>query len=225
MHDLYRSTLAASWSAYADEPRADDCIEDIFAGGDGWSSVQDRVEETSSSSGGNKSSSVNFGNGGNGARQRYRRMSERSQSGTPMPSFKKPSLARNYQSQNDVFDNNDEQNSVSNLSGLFGNRDKFSPKRPAGLRRGSTSYLNQDRPVDQQSLAERRSSDILRNSITGSKFGSDQQMFTRQGRGNSIGTMDRNLEIRNYASQEIDEFDNPFKDDLRSWNIGSTAVG
>ncbi len=37
LQDMYRRALAASWGAQADELPADECIEDIFAGGDGWS--------------------------------------------------------------------------------------------------------------------------------------------------------------------------------------------
>jgi hypothetical protein len=33
---MYRRTLAAYWSAQPGELKADECIEDIFAGGDGW---------------------------------------------------------------------------------------------------------------------------------------------------------------------------------------------
>lgn len=36
IQDMYRRNLAASWSAQPGELRADACIEDIFAGGDGW---------------------------------------------------------------------------------------------------------------------------------------------------------------------------------------------
>ena len=36
LQDMYRRTLAASWAAQAGELPADECIEDIFAGGDGW---------------------------------------------------------------------------------------------------------------------------------------------------------------------------------------------
>jgi hypothetical protein len=36
MQDMYRRTLAAYWASYPGELRADECIEDIFAGGDGW---------------------------------------------------------------------------------------------------------------------------------------------------------------------------------------------
>ena len=36
LQDMYRRTLAASWAAQDGELPADQCIEDIFAGGDGW---------------------------------------------------------------------------------------------------------------------------------------------------------------------------------------------
>jgi hypothetical protein len=36
LQDMYRRTLAASWAAQAGELPADQCIEDIFVGGDGW---------------------------------------------------------------------------------------------------------------------------------------------------------------------------------------------
>lgn len=42
MQDLYRRTLAASWSRQASELPADECIEDIFSGGDGWKTKRER---------------------------------------------------------------------------------------------------------------------------------------------------------------------------------------
>lgn len=36
IQDLYRRTLAASWSRLSSELTADKCIEDIFSGGNGW---------------------------------------------------------------------------------------------------------------------------------------------------------------------------------------------
>ncbi|KAK0259145.1 hypothetical protein B0A54_16020 [Friedmanniomyces endolithicus] len=36
MQDMYRRTLAAYWASQPGEMRADECIEDIFSGGDGW---------------------------------------------------------------------------------------------------------------------------------------------------------------------------------------------
>jgi len=36
MQDMYRRTLSAYWSAQPGDLKADECIEDIFAGGDGW---------------------------------------------------------------------------------------------------------------------------------------------------------------------------------------------
>lgn len=40
LQDMYRRTLAASWAAQAGQLPADECIEDIFAGGDGWAKDQ-----------------------------------------------------------------------------------------------------------------------------------------------------------------------------------------
>ncbi|KAF7855287.1 uncharacterized protein EAF02_011546 [Botrytis sinoallii] len=36
LHDMYRRALAASWTCSPAEMPADECVEDIFAGGDGW---------------------------------------------------------------------------------------------------------------------------------------------------------------------------------------------
>lgn len=48
--DMYRLTLAAFWTSQPGELRADDCIEDIFSGGDGWGKEgRPRVEPESSS--------------------------------------------------------------------------------------------------------------------------------------------------------------------------------
>lgn len=40
--DMYRRTLAASWQLVPGELNADECIEDIFGGGDGWTSGSGR---------------------------------------------------------------------------------------------------------------------------------------------------------------------------------------
>lgn len=39
LQDMYRRSLAASWAATIGELPADQCIEDIFAGGDGWKGI------------------------------------------------------------------------------------------------------------------------------------------------------------------------------------------
>jgi hypothetical protein len=41
VQDLYRRTLAASWYRLPSELPADECIEDIFSGGNGWRTKQD----------------------------------------------------------------------------------------------------------------------------------------------------------------------------------------
>ena len=43
MQDLYRRTLTASYSADGQDLPADECIEDIFAGGDGWGRKTNKV--------------------------------------------------------------------------------------------------------------------------------------------------------------------------------------
>lgn len=50
VQDMYRRALAASWSCQPGELPADECIEDIFSGGDGWRrSPSDDLISTSSS--------------------------------------------------------------------------------------------------------------------------------------------------------------------------------
>ncbi|KZZ90458.1 Oestrogen-responsive protein [Moelleriella libera RCEF 2490] len=50
MQDLYRRTLAASWSRQPNELPADECIEDIFSGGNGWRTKRSSSPHSSHSS-------------------------------------------------------------------------------------------------------------------------------------------------------------------------------
>lgn len=52
LQDMYRRTLAASWLAQAGELPADKCIENIFAGGDGWAADHEPGVNTSPRLGG-----------------------------------------------------------------------------------------------------------------------------------------------------------------------------
>jgi hypothetical protein len=45
LQDMYRRTLAASWSCQMGELPADECIENIFAGGDGWAKGGSKYEK------------------------------------------------------------------------------------------------------------------------------------------------------------------------------------
>lgn len=54
LQDMYRRALAASWASQEGEFPADQCIEEIFAGGDGWkpdSKARTRSSENGSESG------------------------------------------------------------------------------------------------------------------------------------------------------------------------------
>lgn len=50
LQDMYRRALAASWASQPGELPADECVEEIFAGGDGWkpdSKVTPRITQNS----------------------------------------------------------------------------------------------------------------------------------------------------------------------------------
>ncbi|KAF2817622.1 uncharacterized protein BDZ99DRAFT_374428 [Mytilinidion resinicola] len=47
LQDMYRRSLAAFWAAQPGELKADECIEDIFSGGDGWGD-RDKAYDTQS---------------------------------------------------------------------------------------------------------------------------------------------------------------------------------
>ena len=44
LQDMYRRALAASWAAQPGELQADECIEDIFVGGDGMGNVERNID-------------------------------------------------------------------------------------------------------------------------------------------------------------------------------------
>lgn len=46
LRELYRRTLAADWTCQPGEMSADRCIEDIFAGGDGWGNSVDGQDDS-----------------------------------------------------------------------------------------------------------------------------------------------------------------------------------
>jgi hypothetical protein len=54
LKDLYRKTLAAQLTSQDGVPDADQVIEDIFAGGDGWCGVSSNDAHTPTSTGGRK---------------------------------------------------------------------------------------------------------------------------------------------------------------------------
>jgi hypothetical protein len=49
LRELYRRTLAADWTCQPGEMSADRCIEDIFAGGDGWGNRIDGQDDSPTS--------------------------------------------------------------------------------------------------------------------------------------------------------------------------------
>lgn len=68
LQDMYRQTLAASWAAQVGELPADKCIEEIFAGGDGWGGKG----PGSNLAGANESMHDSYGNDSDGDRKTIR---------------------------------------------------------------------------------------------------------------------------------------------------------
>ncbi|KAI4122774.1 MAG: hypothetical protein LQ338_005614 [Usnochroma carphineum] len=61
LQDMYRRTLAASWAAQDGELPADECVEDIFAGGDGWGKTRKDGKKAPKPSGGGSDSEKSEG--------------------------------------------------------------------------------------------------------------------------------------------------------------------
>ncbi|KAF2223863.1 N-terminal C2 in EEIG1 and EHBP1 proteins-domain-containing protein [Elsinoe ampelina] len=175
LQDMYRRTLAASWSAQPGEPRADECIEDIFAGGDGWGS---RTPKNDSS-----------------------------RAVTPT------------QSRMNIRDDSDDEHgglsrdsSTSNLSSVFGrHRHKWSPSKHHSRKAASPSIFGS------RDLKERHSASMLKPAGVSGRTSLEQQVRKMERAGGvNLGAKKRR--------HEIDEFDNPYKEDLRSWRIRGNVV-
>ncbi|KAF2758097.1 hypothetical protein EJ05DRAFT_500615 [Pseudovirgaria hyperparasitica] len=73
LQDMYRRTLAAYWAAQPGELKADDAIEDIFSGGDGWGdkhtsyTKSPRLRAVNWKDGGESSENEKLGHGRNGS--------------------------------------------------------------------------------------------------------------------------------------------------------------
>ncbi|RDL41019.1 Uncharacterized protein BP5553_00998 [Venustampulla echinocandica] len=99
LQDMYRRTLAASWSTQGNELRADQCIEDIFNGGDGWKDTYSPNTTDLSSSTPRIAQQEDSGDDNqHHHQQQHARRHQRSQSGASARSqntiTKKPSMPR-----------------------------------------------------------------------------------------------------------------------------------
>ena len=65
MQDMYRRTLAAFWASQPGELKADECIEDIFAGGDGWGTSKSHREAHGGGGAGSQNQHHGAGNNNN----------------------------------------------------------------------------------------------------------------------------------------------------------------
>ncbi|KAL2055920.1 hypothetical protein ABVK25_003562 [Lepraria finkii] len=99
LQDIYRRTLAASWTAQAGELPADKCIEDIFNGGDGWGGGEGATPVPSPRIGGG--STDDESNGINGDVRNMRRH-KRNTSGAGSHDTLKPTLRQRTSSKDAI---------------------------------------------------------------------------------------------------------------------------
>ncbi|GAB7355860.1 hypothetical protein MBLNU459_g6518t2 [Dothideomycetes sp. NU459] len=180
MQDMYRRVLAASWIAQPGELKADDCIEDIFAGGDGWGS------HLNGKSG--KSPKHKNGNTGNDADSTSDEPKSRNASST---------------------------NLAPNSHGHH-----RSPHSKSPHRFGHRFHHNKDRSDRDKALEgwARDSTGIGKSGMTGT-FGGRASLHQQ-----ALKMQRESGQHKQKPANEIDEFDNPYREDLRSWKIESAAV-
>ena len=172
--DMYRHTLAASWAAQPGELKADECIEDIFAGGDGWGSHLHHTGHHSS---------------------------------TPTPAQSSLNVQHDYYRHSDD-DSGSRSTSSTNLAAKFGRgKAKGSPKHKGN----TTPHVNYAQD-DRSKLTEGTG---LRHMAVSGRTSLAQQ---------AKKMVKMNKERSEPQGNEIHEFDNPYREDLRSWKIRDTSI-
>jgi hypothetical protein len=113
LRELYKKTLAAELSCQPGDPSADQVVEDIFAGGDGWGSVRDGSDTASSRRGITGDDSGNWSDG----EQPRAALRENKRS---WPDF--PTVVRRMQAKHarDILNKADEQSRGSRNRSSFG---------------------------------------------------------------------------------------------------------
>lgn len=173
LQDMYRRTLAASWAAGSGEPRADECIEDIFSGGDGWGE-----------------------RGG---------IAAGSQAATPIQS--RLHLPARLDDDSDDNSHLSRPNSNSNLSAAYNaRRNKWgSPGKRAGGRQAAQSHHHD--------LRESLSAANMHGSAVSGRSSIEQSFRKMERHGLTTGGR------RGKGDHFIDEFSNPYKEDLSNWRV------
>jgi len=200
MQDMYRRTLAASWVAQPGELDADDCIEDIFAGGDGWGShlgkkggkVRAAPHDADATEGGgvsrNSSTTLAPGDASNRS-PRSKSPSRRIFSGGGGNGHASHSHkhSKDNKSVNSTTSDREKKHSGfgewnSPSAGGLGHKGVFG---------GRTSLHQAARRVELEAARSTKA--------------------RREGRGG-------------LNADEVDEFDNPFREDLRAWKVGESGL-
>lgn len=118
-HDLYRMIVAASWAAAPDQLSADECIEDIFGGGDGWGGNGGRKARTAAAADAKAKANARSAIGDDGRRSRGRDES------------------RGMFADRDGVGGRSSSSSMANISAFFRSADKNTGAAPAASRSSS----------------------------------------------------------------------------------------
>ena len=206
MQDMYRRTLAASWVAQPGELRADDCIEDIFCGGDGWGShlhaPNNHVKISSSSAGEDVDGHDQLGTDSR----------SRAGSSSLTPGDANLQRAPSQRSQR------------SKSPGRFFGGGKSSHKH----NKSATSFTSTRTATSTNSPSAKKAGANWNAPSTGAPghrgvFGGRTSLHqqVRRLEMESIKRASRGSKHEEKNTNEVDEFDNDFRTDLRAWQVGS----
>ncbi|KAL1302049.1 hypothetical protein AAFC00_002494 [Neodothiora populina] len=172
MQDMYRRNLAASWVAQPGELKADDCIEDIFSGGDGWGShLHDKDKQAhASAEDADDQTSTHSAHLAPDDHQRHPRSKSPTRSST-----------NSHQRHHSYHKSTDSKHSTSGYGGGDWSTPHAGGLGKHGIFSGRTSLHQQARRVELENMMKNKN--------------------------------------KTKSSNEVDEFDNPYRDDLRGWRV------
>lgn len=182
MQDMYRKMLAASWVAQPGELKADECIEDIFSGGDGWGSRSHKKGDPSGTSRGLNPDGATIMAEDGSRHTSAEHLSAHGHTGQQSPRSKSPPRR-------------------SPGHHHMRSKDKIGDKK-AGF--GDWPTSNHERGHGKH----------------GGSFGGRASLHHQARR----IQLEKSWKSKNKTTHEVDEFDNPYRDDLRSWKVNVDAL-
>ena len=215
---MYRRNLAAFWTAQPGELRADECIEDIFAGGDGWGRLGGTQKASPVANGGAQSDHSMTGTGSHG-----RDDLSKDRQGVPPSSF-----SRNSRTSHEAPPH------ARHHSGFNDFASRHWHRRGTPSQGGSTTTIKGGLAREQEpkghSHVKSSSINSIDSAIEDAGYVGDHHHNRDVGiRPGSLEEQAQELkadDVRNArssrAKHEVDEFD--LREDLRSWRIPEASM-